>query len=104
MQIELPDIGFGIDDETSREVKKPQLYKVVLLNDDYTTMDFVVHILETVFGKSHLEATAIMLQVHNTGSGVAGIYTYEIAETKVQEVHTAAKENEFPLQCRIEPA
>ncbi len=104
MQSSLPDIGFGIEDETSQEVKRPQLYKVILLNDDYTTMDFVVHILESVFGKDPVEATAIMLQVHKTGSGVAGIYPYEIAETKVEEVHSAARDNEFPLQCRIEPA
>ncbi len=96
-------LGIQPEHETSSRVKKPQLYKVLLLNDDYTTMDFVVFILEHIFGKSTLEATSIMLQVHNNGRGVVGLYTFEIAETKVQEVISAAKKNGFPLKCVMEP-
>lgn len=103
MGIYSPNIGFDTDDETSSEVKEPPLYKVILLNDDYTTMDFVVHILETIFGKGPLEATAIMLSVHKNGSGIAGVYPYDIAETKSYEVNEAAKAEGFPLKCRIEP-
>lgn len=92
------------EDHTSSEIKEPSLYKVILLNDDYTTMDFVVAVLEHIFGKDPLEATAIMLQVHKNGSGVAGIYTYEIAETKIKEVESAARDKGFPLRCTMEPA
>ncbi len=78
------------------------MYKVLLHNDDYTTMDFVVMILETVFGKNTDEATRIMLNVHNQGQGVAGIYTREIGETKVAVVHRMARKNQFPLRCSLE--
>ncbi len=78
------------------------MYKVLLHNDDYTTMDFVVMVLETVFGKSTDEATRIMLNVHNQGQGVAGIYTREIGETKVAVVHRMARKNQFPLKCSLE--
>ncbi len=78
------------------------MYKVLLHNDDYTTMDFVVMILETVFGKNTDEATRIMLNVHNQGQGVAGIYTREIGETKVAVVHRMARKNQFPLKCSLE--
>ena len=84
------------------EVKEPRLYKVLLHNDDYTTMEFVISILETVFHKSTPDATRIMLNVHNEGVGVAGIYTREISETKIAVVHELAKKNEFPLRCSME--
>lgn len=85
------------------EVKEPQMYKVILLNDDYTSMDFVVLVLESVFRKSSVEARQIMISVHEQGSGVAGIYIREIAETKVAVVHHLARQNEFPLKCTMEP-
>ena len=84
------------------KTKKPSMYKVLLLNDDYTPMEFVVHILERFFGKNRQEATDIMLHVHRRGVGVCGIYTYEVAETKVQQVMDFARANEQPLQCTME--
>lgn len=84
------------------EVKEPQLYKVLLHNDDYTTMEFVISILETIFHKSPNDAAQIMLNVHNEGVGIAGIYTKEICETKISVVHQLAKKNEFPLRCSME--
>lgn len=86
------------------QLKRPPLYSVFLLNDDYTTMDFVVHILETVFHQPVIEATRIMLHVHRNGKGLAGIYTREIAETKIDTVHSIAQEHEFPLKCSMEKA
>jgi ATP-dependent Clp protease adaptor protein ClpS len=82
--------------------KKPPLYRVLLLNDDYTTMDFVIYVLEKVFHKSPVEATSIMLHVHKKGVGLAGIYTREIAETKIADVEELARESEFPLKCIME--
>jgi ATP-dependent Clp protease adaptor protein ClpS len=82
--------------------EKPSLYKVLLLNDDYTPMEFVVHILERFFNKSRQEATDIMLHVHRKGVGVCGIFTYEVAETKVAQVLDFARQNEQPLQCTME--
>jgi ATP-dependent Clp protease adaptor protein ClpS len=90
--------------EESLEVKEPKLYKVLLHNDDYTTMEFVILILETVFHKSTNDATQIMLNVHHKGVGVAGIYTKEICETKISTVHQLAKKNEYPLRCSMESA
>lgn len=84
------------------EVKEPKLYKVLMHNDDYTSMEFVIAVLETVFHKSANDATKIMLNVHNEGVGVAGIYTREICETKISVVHELAKKNEFPLRCSME--
>jgi len=87
---------------TRQETKKPSLYKVFLLNDDYTTMDFVVHILETIFHKPPAEATQIMLHVHRNGIGLCGVFTRDIAETKVVTVHEIARKNEFPLKAIME--
>jgi ATP-dependent Clp protease adaptor protein ClpS len=84
------------------EVKEPPMYKVLLHNDDYTTMDFVVMVLETVFNKDTAEATRIMLNVHNQGIGIAGVYTREIGETKISVVHELAKKNQYPLKCSLE--
>ncbi len=84
------------------ELKEPSLYKVLLHNDDYTTMDFVVMVLETVFRKDTTEATRIMLNVHNQGVGIAGVYTREIGETKIALVHDLARKNQFPLKCSLE--
>ncbi len=84
------------------EVKEPPLYKVLLHNDDYTSMEFVISILEQVFKKNTAEATKIMMNVHQEGIGVAGVYTYEICETKVAAVHDLARKSEYPLRCTIE--
>lgn len=84
------------------KTKKPSMYKVLLLNDDYTPMEFVVHILERFFSKNRQEATDIMLHVHRRGVGVCGIFTYEVAETKVAQVMDFARANEQPLQCTME--
>jgi ATP-dependent Clp protease adaptor protein ClpS len=89
--------------KTEQKVKRPQLFKVLLHNDHYTTMEFVVAILITVFHRSESDATAIMLHVHRNGVGVAGVYTREIAESKAQRVLELAKEAEFPLMCTVEP-
>ncbi len=87
---------------TKFKVKRPSMYKVILLNDDYTPMDFVVHILERFFGKSVEEAVKIMLQVHNDGSAVCGVYTFEVAEAKSANVMEYAHANGHPLECIIE--
>ena len=84
------------------KTKRPSMYKVLLLNDDFTPMDFVVHILEKFFNKTRAEATDVMLHVHRRGVGICGIYTYEIAETKVTQVMDYARANEQPLQCTME--
>lgn len=89
--------------ETIYKLKKPPLYKVLLHNDDFTTRDFVVEILITVFHKKEQDAIQIMLHVHNNGIGLAGIYTYEVAETKVRTVEVLAHRHEFPLKLTIEP-
>ena len=88
--------------KTKTDLKKPKLYKVLLLNDDYTTMEFVVHILKLIFGKNEEEAMAIMLAIHHEGSGICGVYTHEIAETKVSKVRQISKEHQFPLRCEME--
>ena len=87
--------------ERSR-VKRPPLYAVVLLNDDYTPMEFVVWILQTLFFKAHDEATRVMLQVHNNGKGIAGVYTHDVARTKAVQVEQIARKHEHPLACLIE--
>lgn len=85
------------------KVKKPRLYKVIFLNDDYTTMEFVVRVLELIFRKSAAEAAAIMLNVHNKGAGVAGVYTKEIAETKIEKTAEWASQEGHPLVLTMEP-
>ena len=97
-----PDVEESVSSETDQEVDEPPMYKVMLLNDDYTTMEFVVEVLVYVFQKSSEEATQIMLNVHRSGVGVCGIYPFEIAETKVDTVLTLARENGFPLKCIME--
>jgi ATP-dependent Clp protease adaptor protein ClpS len=84
------------------KLKKPPMYKVVLINDDYTPMEFVVHILELIFSHSRDKATQIMLNVHKQGKGVCGIYTKDIAETKVMQVNNYSRENKHPLLCDLE--
>ena len=92
----------GVLVRTKPETKKPSLYKVIMLNDDYTSMEFVVHILQAFFHKSREEATKIMLMVHQRGIGVCGVYTYEVAETKVTQVVDFARRHEHPLQLTLE--
>ena len=89
--------------EARPQIKKPPLYKVILLNDDYTPMEFVVRVLERYFHKSREEATRIMLQVHQKGMGICGVFTREVAETKVRQVRMYAAESQHPLQCSMEP-
>jgi ATP-dependent Clp protease adaptor protein ClpS len=101
------DEGGGSDDsgvatKTRTRTKKPSLYRVLLLNDNYTPMEFVVFVLERFFNKTREEATRIMLHVHQNGVGVCGVFTYEVAETKVTQVMDLARRNEHPLQCTME--
>ncbi|HEY9776598.1 MAG TPA: ATP-dependent Clp protease adapter ClpS [Planktothrix sp.] len=96
------DKGVGVLTETKQKLKKPPLFKVLLHNDDYTTMEFVVMILKTVFNKGEDEANAIMMKVHLQGIGVAGVYTHEIGEAKVNKVMDLARESGFPLLCTME--
>jgi ATP-dependent Clp protease adaptor protein ClpS len=99
-----PQHGDEVLERTREEVREPQLFKVLLLNDDYTTMDFVVHVLESVFLKSPAEAFRIMMHVHTQGKGLCGLYPHDIAETKVAAVHDLAQENGFPLRAAMEQA
>jgi ATP-dependent Clp protease adaptor protein ClpS len=85
------------------KLKRPRLYKVILLNDDFTTMEFVVLILQHVFHHGEASSQAIMLSIHRTGAGIAGVFTHEVAETKVQQVLELAQQNDYPLQCTMEP-
>jgi ATP-dependent Clp protease adaptor protein ClpS len=89
-------------EKTKPKTKKPQLFRVILHNDDYTTMEFVVRILESIFHKSPAEAHRIMMQVHTEGHGICGAYPYEVAETKVAQVHEEARANGFPLRASME--
>lgn len=98
----MPDIEEQLSSKSDDEVREPPMYRVLLHNDDYTTMEFVVRVLMTVFSKSVDEATRIMLNVHRQGVGVCGVYTHEVAETKVDTVHALARESGFPLKCSME--
>ena len=95
-------VSTGVITETKPKTKKPSMYKVLMLNDDYTPMEFVVMVLERFFNKTHEEATHIMLHVHQKGVGVCGVYTYEVAETKVNQVMDFARRHQHPLQCTLE--
>jgi ATP-dependent Clp protease adaptor protein ClpS len=90
-------------EQTRQETRKPELYKVLLLNDDYTTMDFVIEVLETVFHKQPAEAHRIMMLVHTQGKGLCGVYPFEVAETKVATVVERARQHGFPLRATMEP-
>ena len=92
----------GLVTETKKKVKRPPLYKVLLHNDDYTTKEFVVQVLQYIFHKEQTEAVQIMLHVHKKGIGVAGVYSYEVAETKVTQVLDFARQHQHPLQCTME--
>ena len=95
-------IGTGVVTKTRPKTKKPSLYKVLILNDDYTPMEFVVHVLERFFAKPREEAVQIMLHVHRHGVGICGVYTFEVAETKVAQVIELARRHQHPLQCTME--
>jgi ATP-dependent Clp protease adaptor protein ClpS len=102
---ELPDRDLGVAVEAARpELEEPRLFKVVLLNDDYTPMEFVVVVLETFFGMNREAATRIMLHVHTRGKGICGVFTRDIAETKVTQVNTFARAHQHPLMCAMEEA
>ncbi|MGH6621543.1 MAG: ATP-dependent Clp protease adapter ClpS [Alphaproteobacteria bacterium] len=96
------DSGTGVVTRTKPKTKKPSMYKVLMLNDDFTPMEFVVHVLERFFSKGREEATRIMLHVHRRGVGVCGVYPYEIAETKVTQVMDFARQHQHPLRCTLE--
>ena len=96
------NLGVGLATKTRPKTKKPAMYKVLMLNDDYTPMEFVIHILERFFGKNQDEATHIMLHVHQRGVGICGVYTFEIAEAKASQVMNFARQNEHPLQLQLE--
>jgi len=97
-----PGPGTAVITKTKPQTKRPSLYRVLILNDDYTPMEFVVHVLERFFNKDHEAATRIMLHVHHHGIGECGIYTYEVAETKVTQVMDFARKHQHPLQCVME--
>jgi ATP-dependent Clp protease adaptor protein ClpS len=96
----LPETGT----RTDQEIREPKMYRVILHNDDYTTMDFVIDVLISVFHKPAAEAMQIMLDVHKKGKGICGVYTYDIAATKVAQVHELAMRRGFPLKCSLEEA
>lgn len=98
------DSEIGVATKTRTKPKKPSQYKVLLLNDDYTPMEFVVMVLKRFFSMDIEQATRVMLHVHQKGVGVCGIFTYEVAETKVNQVMDFAKQNQHPLQCTLEKA
>ncbi len=102
----MPDHGTkregGVLEKTRQQTKRPELYRVILHNDDYTSMEFVVAVLESIFTKSPAEAYRVMMHVHQAGIGVAGVYTHEVAETKVAEVRDLAKEAGYPLRASLE--
>jgi ATP-dependent Clp protease adaptor protein ClpS len=97
-----PEIEEDVISEVGDDIDEPSMYKVLLHNDDYTTMEFVVEILMLVFNKSPEDAVRIMLNVHHKGIGICGVYTYEVSETKVNSVHALARQHGFPLKCTME--
>ena len=101
-QINNDDIEVGVAIKERPKTKRPSMYKVLMLNDDYTPMEFVVYVLQSLFEMSNDMAMQVMLHVHQRGVGICGVYTYEVAETKVAQVMNLAKENQHPLQCTIE--
>ena len=101
---DLPNDDLSPDLEDVTEVSEPPLFQVIMHNDHYTTMEFVVGVLEAVFMKTPSEATQIMLAIHRRGQGLCGTFTREVAETKVERVHRLARQNEFPLRCSVEQA
>jgi ATP-dependent Clp protease adaptor protein ClpS len=96
--------GLGVATQTRSRTKKPTPYRVLMLNDDYTPMEFVVHVLQRFFKMGLEDATRVMLHVHQRGVGICGVFTYEVAETKVSQVIDYARENQHPLQCTMEKA
>ena len=94
----------GVVEKTRTRTRRPSMYRVLLINDDYTPMEFVVEILEHIFHKSREEAVAVMLNVHQSGVGVCGVYSFDVAETKVAQVDALARQHEHPLQCTMEKA
>ena len=99
-----PSNSTGVIEKVKPKTKKPSMYKVIMLNDDYTPMEFVVHVLERFFSKHEKRQRKIMLHVHQQGVGICGVFSYEIAETKVMQVMDCARQNQHPLQCTIEKA
>jgi len=97
-----PELEEDVISEVGDDIDEPSMYKVLLHNDDYTTMEFVVEILMLVFNKSPEDAVRIMLNVHQKGIGICGVYTYEVSETKVNSVHALARQHGFPLKCTME--
>jgi len=91
-------------EKTQEQVKEPDMYRVILHNDNYTTMEFVVEVITKVFHKSAMEATRIMLRVHKQGKGTVGTFTYDVAQTKAQQVHKMARQRDYPLKCTVEKA
>ncbi|HSN71605.1 MAG TPA: ATP-dependent Clp protease adapter ClpS [Steroidobacteraceae bacterium] len=105
MSEEHRDPGQGlVVEEAAPKLKRPPLYQVILLNDDYTPMEFVVDVLERIFGMDRTTATRVMLEVHTRGKGICGVFTFEIAETKVAQVTTYARQHQHPLLCTMEEA
>ncbi|UCD91066.1 MAG: ATP-dependent Clp protease adapter ClpS [Desulfobacterales bacterium] len=102
MNDNIPGIEETTDSEVKDDVHEPPMYRVLLHNDDYTTMEFVVEILMLVFNKPPEQAVEIMLNVHRKGIGICGVYTFEVSETKVNTVHSLARQNGFPLKCSME--
>jgi ATP-dependent Clp protease adaptor protein ClpS len=92
------------DVKNDQEIREPKMYRVILYNDDYTTMDFVIEVLISIFHKPAADATRIMIDVHKKGKGICGVYTYDIAATRVVRVHQLARRREFPLKCSLEEA
>ncbi len=103
MSNEKPKREEGVATKERPKTKKPRMFKVILHNDDYTPMEFVIAVLMQIFRMDETDATQVMLHVHRSGIGVAGVYSFEVAETKVAQVLSAAKNHEYPLQCTCEP-